>query len=323
MSSFERIFWFYRCLKQNGYPSRQRFMDTFEVSESTFKRDLAYFRDRLGAPVDYAPEENGYFLTHHAFELPSFWFNRMQLLLLIGICNQLRKMKGITAGSELSLFRDRLQDLLTMRDGSDITDCFSFEHVEWAICDCQHLDLLMEAILQRRCVSLTYHAAGTDTVSRREVEPYRLHNYMGTWYLVGFCLNRNEARLFQLARIIRLSLLSDNFDAPRFDAAAHVENSFGIFKGADTFEVVLRFDPFIARFVRNEIWHEHQKVEDGADGSMTLRVPVANLTEIKMKVLKYGRHVEVIAPDALRRAVLEEAEGIVSNYAGSQGGMPM
>jgi predicted DNA-binding transcriptional regulator YafY len=103
-----------------------------------------------------------------------------------------------------------------------------------------------------------------------------------------------------------------------------VENSFGIFKGADTFEVVLRFDPFIARFVRNEIWHERQKVEDGADGSMTLRVPVANLTEIKMKVLKYGRHVEVIAPDALRREVVEEeAEMIVRNYGGSQGGMPM
>ena len=87
--------------------------------------------------------------------------------------------------------------------------------------------------------------------------------------------------------------------------------------------MVLRFDPFISRFVRNEIWHKRQKFEDGANGSMTLRVPVANLTEIKMKVLKYGRHVEVTAPDALRREVVEEAEMIVRNYAGSQGGIPM
>jgi predicted DNA-binding transcriptional regulator YafY len=316
MSSFERIFWFYQRLRRNGYPSRQRYMATFEVSESTFKRDLAYFRDRMGAPIDHAPEKNGYFLTHIAFELPSFWFNRTQLLLLIGLSNQLRKMKGLTAGSELSLFRDRLQGLLTMHDGSDIADCFSFEHVEWAICDCRHLDLLMEAILQRRCVSLTYHSAHNDTISNRSVEPYRLHNYMGTWYLIGFCLNRHEARLFQLARLIRLELLPDNFGAPRFDASAHVDNSFGIFKGADAFEVVLRFDPFIARFVRNEIWHDPQKVEDGADGSLTLTLPVANLTEIKMKVLKYGHHVEVIKPDALRRQVADEAEMIVKNYAG-------
>lgn len=316
MSSFERIFWFYRRLRQNGYPSRHSYMEAFEVSESTFKRDLAYFRDRMGAPVDYDPEKRGYFLTNDAFELPSFWFNQTQLLLLIGLCNQLRKMKGLTAGSELSLFRDRLQGLLTMHDGSDLTDCFSFEHVEWAICDSRHLDLLIEAILQRRCVSLTYHSAHNDTISERSVEPYRLHNYMGTWYLIGFCLNRNEARLFQLARLLHLELSSETFSAPRFDAEAHVKNSFGIFKGADAFEVVLRFDPFIARFVKNEIWHDRQWVEDGADGSLTMTLPVADLTEIKMRVLKYGRHVEVMAPDELRRLVAEEAEMIVRSYAG-------
>lgn len=316
MSSFERICWFYQRLKQDKRTTRLDYTDKFEVSGSTFKRDLAFMRDRLGAPVAYAPGKNGYVLTEGAYELPSFWFDRTQLVLLIGICNQLRKMKGITEGSGLSLFRDRLAGLLTLHDGSDLSDCVSFEQVEWALCDSRHLDLLMEAILQRRRVSLTYHAAGTDTIAMRTVEPYRLHNYMGSWYLFGFCLDRQEARVFQLARILSLSLSAGSFDAPRYGVTAFVENSFGIFKGEETREVVLRFDPFIARFIRSEIWHDRQQTEDLPDGGLLMSLPVANLTEIKMKVLKYGRHVMVITPEDLRRQVAEEAAMIVQNYGG-------
>lgn len=316
MSSFERICWFYQRLKQNIRTTRRHYTDQFEVSESTFKRDLAFMRDRLGAPVDYAAGKSGYVLTDGTFELPSFWFNKMQLLLLIGICNQLRKLKGITDGSELSVFRDRLEGLLTLHDGSDMTNCVSFEQVEWAVCDCRHLDLLMEAILQRQCVTLTYYAAGTDVISMRAVEPYRLHNYMGSWYLIAYCRYRKEPRMFQLARLIRLTLSHKDFQAPKFDVTAFMTNSFGIFKGTEVVEAVLHFAPFIARFIRNEIWFDGQQVEDCADGSLIMTLPVADLTEIKMKVLKYGRYVEVIKPEALRRQVAEEAKMIVRIYEG-------
>jgi predicted DNA-binding transcriptional regulator YafY len=95
-----------------------------------------------------------------------------------------------------------------------------------------------------------------------------------------------------------------------------VDNSFGIFKGLDAFEVVLRFDPFIARFIQNDIWHDRQRIADQTDGGLIMTLPVANLTEIKMKVLKYGCHVEVLQPEELRRQVREEAEMIVRNYSG-------
>jgi predicted DNA-binding transcriptional regulator YafY len=312
MSSFERIFWLYQRLKQGTPTKRQDYTDKFEVSESTFKRDLAFFRDRIGAPV--ASKGGRYILTDRAFELPSFWFNRIQLLLLIGICNQLQKLKGITDGNELSVFSDRLKALLTLHDGSDLTESVSFEQVEWAICDCHYLDLVMEAILARRSVLLVYRGAGSDAVTSRMVEPYRLHNYMGSWYLIGFCCFRYEPRVFQLARFITVTLASEDFKAPRFDVDALVGKSFGIFKGADTFEVVLRFDSFIARFIRNEIWHDAQQIEEQSDGSLILILPVSNLTEIKMKVLKYGSHVEVIRPLTLRQQVIDEAVQILRNY---------
>ncbi len=289
-------------------------MDAFEISESTFKRDIALLRDRMGAPVEYDPEAGGYVLTETAYEIPSFWFNRLQLLLMIGICKQLRKADGSFPDGELTTFREKLQRLLTLHDGTDLGECFSFEYVEWAVCDSQHTGLLMDAILQKRCVELTYHAAGTDRTSTRTVEPYRLHNYMGTWYLIGFCRLHNQPRVFQVGRILNIEISQAGFDTPQFDPNAFLENSFGIFKGNETFTVKVRFDAFISRFIRNEIWHDRQEVTENPDGGLTMTLPVSNLIEIKMKVLKYGRHVKVLAPAELQSQVAEEAKKIIEMY---------
>jgi predicted DNA-binding transcriptional regulator YafY len=314
MSSFDRIYWFYNRLKQDRHPTRQGYMDTFEVSESTFKRDIALLRDRMGAPLEYDPERNGYFLTDAAYEIPSFWFNRRQLLLMIGICKQLQKVTDSPDDNELTAFKTRLQHLLTLHDGTDLSECFSFEYVEQAVCDTRHIDLLMDAILQKRCIAMTYQTASTGQTSTRTMEPYRLHNYMGTWYLVGFCRRNDQPRIFQAGRIDVLDITQESFDSFRFDVNAFLDSSFGIFKGKKTFSVRLQFDAFISRFIQNEIWHSDQKISDAEDGGLVMDLPVSDLTEIRMKVLKYGRHVEVLAPDSLREQVVDEAKKIIEMY---------
>ena len=120
MSSLDRICWFYNRLKQNRHTTRQNYMDAFEVSESTFKRDITLMRDRMGAPVKYDLETNRYLLTDAAYEVPSFWFNRFHLLLMIGICKQLQKAGCSSPEGELTAFRTKLQQLLTLHDGTDL-----------------------------------------------------------------------------------------------------------------------------------------------------------------------------------------------------------
>jgi len=319
MMSLERIFWLYQSLKRGECPSARRYLDHWEISDSTFKRDLAFFRDRLGAPIVYDRSQRGYRLLDDSFELPSFWFNRPQLLMMIGICKQLQQMEDKEdEAHQVRDLRERLQALLTTQDGSAVADLFSFENVEWVRCDCRHLDTIIQAMLERRCLDITYHTARTGISSQRVVEPYRLHNYMGSWYLIGFCRTRKEPRTFQLGRIHDITPLPERYDQPRFDVSAHIDAPFGIFKGQAPRPVVLKFDPFMARFVRQELWHREQEMTFHADGSLDLTLPVADLTEIKMKVLKYGRHVEVVGPDELRRLIQAEAEEVARVYAGPE-----
>ena len=51
MDRTERFHLIDQMLCNSSSVNRQRFLDTLEVSAATFKRDLEYMRDRLGAPI--------------------------------------------------------------------------------------------------------------------------------------------------------------------------------------------------------------------------------------------------------------------------------
>ncbi|ABX05512.1 Helix-turn-helix type 11 domain protein [Herpetosiphon aurantiacus DSM 785] len=67
------------------------------------------------------------------------------------------------------------------------------------------LKTCQESILKKRLVLFDY----TDkdgTITQRMIEPYELHFSESTWYLKGFCLDRQAYRSFKLARIDHMTM---------------------------------------------------------------------------------------------------------------------
>jgi predicted DNA-binding transcriptional regulator YafY len=67
-----------------------RFLELLEVSRATFRRDLDYLRDRLGAPVIWDNDTNGYKLDSQTsvktHPLPGLWLSEAEIhALLTGI----------------------------------------------------------------------------------------------------------------------------------------------------------------------------------------------------------------------------------------------
>ena len=137
---------------------------------------------------------------------------------------------------------------------------------------------------------------------------------------MGYCHQRRAARIFHASRIIELQLSDETFTAPRFDVDRHIRQSYGIFKGGRQLrQVTLQFDPYMARFVSGMFWHPEQQGESTPDGGLCLTIPVADFTEITMRILSFGRHVEVLAPEELRRQVAEEVEEMRMNLMATRG----
>jgi hypothetical protein len=67
--------------------------------------------------------------------------------------------------------------------------------------------LIEQALAQGLPLAINYYAASTNTLTHRQVEPYRLEWHGDTPYLIGFCRHVQAERMFRLDRIRTLRLI--------------------------------------------------------------------------------------------------------------------
>jgi predicted DNA-binding transcriptional regulator YafY len=176
------------------------------------------------------------------------------------------------------------------------------------------IDMVNQAVTQRRRLDMTYRAMRARAETRRRVSPYRLLFFDGAFYVIGYCGLRQDIRVFALDRIRRLDLTDEPFDPP-VDVILDdfLKSSFGVFLGPPT-TVRVRFAPEAAGYLSEKIWHASQKLHSQKDGSVIFEVEVAGTDEIKRWILTWGAQAEVLVPESLREEVRREAEDIARNY---------
>ena len=85
MSGMERIYQIDQILSARHFISRKELQERLGVSWATLKRDIAYMRDRLNAPLIFDRNLGGYrFETTGKrigpqYELPGLWFSAEEI----------------------------------------------------------------------------------------------------------------------------------------------------------------------------------------------------------------------------------------------------
>jgi len=180
------------------------------------------------------------------------------------------------------------------------------------------IDVVSQAVLQRRRLEVVYRAMHGRTDTRRRVAPYRLLFFEGSFYILGHCGLRQDIRVFALDRVRRLALTDETFAAPEgLNIDEFLKSSFGVFHGPFA-DVKIRFGKHIAGYITEKTWHPSQKVSVRPDGSVIFEAEVAGTEEIKHWVLKWGAQAEVLAPDSLRQEIRREAEEMMKTYRGGK-----
>ncbi len=101
---------------------------------------------------------------------------------------------------------------------------------------------------------------------------------------------------------------------PKKELNGFIGQGYGIFAGSAVQWAKLRFSPERARWVSRELWHPQQRTAEDKDGSLILEVPFTDIRELSMDVLRQGRHVEVLEPKELKKAVFEELQFALKIY---------
>ena len=308
MSVLERVYFLHGELTRNRFPNARSLMREFEISLPTARRDIAYLRDRLLAPLAYDARKNGFYYTDDDFNLP--FENSPRIIFLLGMLNRLAEETGLSGLPEIRQLEKRLSTVVAQ----DYQHIISSVHCEWV--EVEHpkpriFDTIIEAIVKSRQLQIHYRTPHKDETSRT-IEPHKLINYQGRWYLAAWCTLRQDVRMFHLARI-QEAHPGDKAQLETKRVFDDLDQSFGIFKGEPLYMAELQFTGTAAELVRNQLWHKDQALIETEDG-IILTLPVSDDREIMMKVLQYGGEAEVLKPDHLRNSVREQLKLMSRRY---------
>jgi predicted DNA-binding transcriptional regulator YafY len=176
--------------------------------------------------------------------------------------------------------------------------------------------VLAAATLQRRKVRMTYHGRERNRSTERVVSPQRLVHYRDNWLMDAWCHLREGLRTFSIDRVRAAEELSEPArNIPDAELDEYFASAYGIFAGRANKSAVLRFSAERARWVADERWHPSQVGQYLTDGRYELRIPYRDERELVMDILRHGPEVEVLAPPALREAVVAGLRAALVRYA--------
>lgn len=327
MDRFTRIFLLHRILSNSRRPvPRAQLESELECSPASVKRILRELRDYLGAPLEYDREANGYFYAQAsgvAFELPGLWFSAKELFAMASLQAVLAELSPGLLGGMLRPVRDRMETLLQ----SESLGLMQLPHrvrllgMASRVPEPAAFQCAAEATLQRRRLSVRYHARGDDASRTRILSPQRLLLYRHNWYLDAWCHLREALRTFAVERLLEVRLIEEPArEIADAELDAHYTEGYGLFAGPATEMALLRFEPTAARWVAEESWHPRQQGEWLADGRYELRLPYSDPTELVMDVLRYGAEVEVVGPPGLRARLQTQLAAALQKYVGTGSG---
>lgn len=325
MSMTERLYKIDQMLSERKFVTFDEMLERLEVSRATLKRDLAYMRDRLNAPIIFDRELRGYRFDKPSsnssvqYELPGLWFSAEEIHALLTMQYLLSNLDtGGLLGPHISPLLSRLTALLGTAENpvDEVQKRVKLEMVGVREFHLAQFQAVGSALLRRKRLLIDYYARGTGEISHREVSPQRLIYYRGNWYLDVWCHLRNDIRNFSVDTIQHVEILEKKTkDISDKKLNEVLGAGYGIFSGAEVQWATLVFTAKLARWVSTERWHPNQKSRFLDDGSFELKIPYSKDIELVMDILRYGAEVKVLHPNELRLQVIAEIDSMKLLYS--------
>jgi proteasome accessory factor B len=317
----DRLQW-ERCLKiekqirAGGFPSRSLLAEKLEVTERTIQRDVTFMKDRFGAPITVSRSKGGYFYTEPAWFLPSVPLTEGELFSLLIARQAVAQYRGTPVAQTLENVFNKiagtLADTISVHPDYAVGGILSFAPsaalpIDEAVWSC-----LLKAARNRQSVRMEYSSRKSKETAARTVDPYRILNMQGDWYLYGHDHRREKICQFQLHRIQSVKALNETFTVDSaFDFDAIVNSSFGSFGSADDLKTVrLYITGDMAELLDGRSFHPQQHIKNRTNG-FEISFPVSAsgnrpFFHIIQWILSMGRDADVLAPEQLKKLVREE-----------------
>ena len=306
-------------IRSGKFPNATSLSKKIEVSSRTIQRDIEYMRDMYNAPIEFDAYKNGYYYTEENFYIKSVPLSEGELFSVALFDQLLEQYRNTPLENDLrSVFKKiemSLPNKITL-DSSFLQNQITFIPDQMGTINPENFSKVFSALKNRHVLDFEYRPLQKTTWMTRRINPLHAVCQKGNWYVMGFCHDKKDIRVFNFSRMQNVTESKEEFDIPEdFNPDKYFDKEIGIWLSATKkYTVELLISAEIGTFALERSWNKNQKIEQREDGSVWVSFETTQLPEVKRWVLGQGKTVKVLGPDELIAQVKEEVAAVLGMY---------
>ena len=306
-------------IRSGKFPNATSLSKKIEVSSRTIQRDIEYMRDMYNAPIEFDAYKNGYYYTEENFYIKSVPLSEGELFSVALFDQLLEQYRNTPLENDLrSVFKKiemSLPNKITL-DSSFLQNQITFIPDQMGTINPENFSKIFSALKNRHVLDFEYRPLQKTTWMTRRINPLHAVCQKGNWYVMGFCHDKKDIRVFNFSRMQNVTESKEEFDIPEdFNPDKYFDKEIGIWLSATKkYTVELLISAEIGTFALERSWNKNQKIEQREDGSVWVSFETTQLPEVKRWVLGQGKTVKVLGPDELIAQVKEEVAVVLGMY---------
>jgi len=274
----------------------------FDVSTRTIYRDVDTL-SLAGIPVYTEKGKGGGISLLPNFVLSKSILNESEQHEILSALHGLSHIQAGDAGQVLQK--------LSAIFNKTATNWLEVDFTDWSFQDGYVFNNFKAAILSHKIVEFDYFSTYAEK-TRRSIEPIQLWFKSRAWYIKGFCLLRQDIRLFKLSRVRDLVMTDNVFKERNLMAIQPLPDPLRKQKQRSDIALRLKIAPEMTYRIFDEFdWDSAQPQSDGSY-IVTARWPEDEW--LYGKILSFGGYAEVLGPEHLKATIKGKAEEMVEKY---------
>ncbi len=194
-------------IRHFGKVTTKEIMEEFEISMRTVRNYTDYLRDMVGAPIEYSHEKKGY-IYKSPFEF--FIGTNEKLLMTYTFLKSIVKSFNYIpfVSNEID---EEFKKFIT-KNNIEIADNIEYELSQFEKINEVFMMNVFESFKTKKKIKISY-TNQKDETNELQIEPLKLINYQGNWFLIAHLSYLEKPTIFNFSRILHIELLETPYDS--------------------------------------------------------------------------------------------------------------
>lgn len=288
-------------LSRNDKVTAPQLAARFEVSRRTINRDIETLC-MAGIPIATRQGKGGGIYIQQGYKLDKNIFTADELS---DVIHGLKALDSVNKSANIERLLEKVipkSNAVYKSNDSLIIDLASFYKPSIS----SKIDIIKKSIKASRHIEFTYYSKKGETT--RTIETYIIMFKWESWYVYGYCTDKNDFRMFKLNRLWNLVMLESEYKKQEvvyanIDFDAHLTDNF-------EFEAIFEADTKY-RLIDQYGVHCYSEMPDG---KLYFKGKYTNYQYILKWILSFGDKVEVISPEFFAEDIANNAQSMVEKY---------